>query len=214
MREPRMLWWPTVEVDAKSVSVTTASERRLIECLIQFYVYEFMWLEPSCSIHMICDDQDRYPPFADLDRYWRIEGFHPLLIRVKGRLAGFALINSHSRHGERIELNMAEFFIAREHRGRGVATEAVRLILAQYPGRWEIAVAEHNVAAKMFWSRTLAATPNVGRLVRLEGDGKRWRGPIWSFQSAPFDVRCAEDELMEQSLRLFHAPSAREVTLF
>jgi predicted acetyltransferase len=186
-----MLCCPTVEVDAKSVSVrvTSASERRLIECLMQFYIYEFTWIEPSCSIQMRCDDQDCYPPFADLDRYWRTEGFHPLLIRVEGRLAGFALINTHSRHGEKVELNMAEFFIAREHRGRGVATEAVRLILAQYPGRWEIAVAEHNVAAKMFWSRTLAAAPNVGRLVRLEGDSKRWRGPIWSFQSTPSDAR-------------------------
>jgi predicted acetyltransferase len=181
-----MLWGQTVEVDAKSVSVSEAStsERRLIECLMQFYFYEFIWIEPSCSIHMECDDQDHYPPVADLDRYWRIEGFHPLLIRVEGRLAGFALINTHSRHGEKIELNMAEFFIAREHRGRGVATEAVRLILAQYPGRWEIAVTEHNVAVKTFWSRTLAATPNVDRLVRLEGDSKHWRGPIWSFRSA------------------------------
>jgi predicted acetyltransferase len=211
-----MLWGQTVEVRAKSVSVSEAStsQRRLIECLMQFYIYEFMWLEPSCSIHIEWDDQNRYPPFADLNRYWRIEGFHPLLIRVEGRLAGFALINTHSRHGERIELNMAEFFVAREHRRRGVATEAVRLILVLYPGRWEIAVAEHNVAAKMFWSRTLAATPNVGRLVRLEGDGKRWRGPIWSFQSAPLDARCAEDELTEQSLWLSHAPSARQATLF
>jgi hypothetical protein len=55
--------------------------------------------------------------------------------------------------------------------------------MAQYAGRWEIAAAEHNVAAKMFWSRTLVATPNVSHLVRHEGDGERWRGPIWSFRS-------------------------------
>ena len=186
-----MLWGPTVEVDAKSVSVRVAggSERRLIESLTQFYIYEFMWIEPPCSIHVESDDQDCYPPFADLDRYWRIEGFHPLLIRVEERLAGFALINTHSRRGEKVERNMAEFFIAREHRGRGVATEAVRLILAQYPGRWEIAVAERNVSAKVFWPRAIAAAPNVFELVRLEGDSRHWRGPIWSFQSAAADAR-------------------------
>jgi predicted acetyltransferase len=186
-----MLWGQTVEVRAKSVSVSEAStsERRLIECLVQFYIYEFVRIEPSRSIYIECDEQDRYPPFVDLDRYWHIEGFHPVLIRVEGRLAGFALINTHSRHGEKIELNMAEFFIAREHRGRGVATEAVRLILAQYPGRWEIAVTAYNVAAKMFWSRTLAVNPSVDRLVRLEGDSEHWRGPIWSFRSAPLDAR-------------------------
>jgi predicted acetyltransferase len=191
MPEPHLLWGRTIEAEAKRVSVRVAgdSERRLIECLIQFYVYEFSRIEPPCSIHMEYGDQDCYPPFAHLDRYWCIEGFHPLLICVEGRLAGFALINTHSHRGERVELNMAEFFIAREYRRCGVATEAARLILAQYPGRWEIAVAAHNVAAKMFWSRTLAATPNVGRLVRLDGDSKHWRGPIWSFQTVPLDTR-------------------------
>jgi len=31
---------------------------------------------------------------------------------------------------------------------------------------------------------TGAAAPNVFQLVRLEGDSRHWRGPIWSFQSA------------------------------
>lgn len=191
MREPSMFRWVTGDADARTVTVRVASgsERRLIECLIQLYMYEFVWVEPPCSIHMERGDQDCYPPFANLDRYWSNEGFHPLLIHVEERLAGFALINTHSRRGDMVELNMAELFIAREHRRRGVATEAVHLILAQYPGRWEVAVAEHNVAAKMFWPRTLAATPNVSRLARLEGDSKHWRGPIWSFQTTPLDAR-------------------------
>ena len=170
-------------VNAKSVSVRAASssERRSIESLVQFYSYEFIRTEPPCSTRV--DDQDCYPPFVDLDRYWRIEGFHPLLIRVGEGLAGFALVNTHSRSGKKVDFNMADFFIAREHRGRGVGTEAVRLVMAQYAGRWEIAAAEHNVAARMFWSRTLAVTPNVSCLVRHEGDGGRWPGPIWSFRS-------------------------------
>ena len=174
-----------MKLDAKSVSVRVAdnSERRLIECLIQFYIYELRQIQPPCSTQF--DDQDCYPPFANLDRYWRIEGFHPLLIRVEDWLAGFALINTHSRRREKVEFNMADFFLAREHRGHGIATEAVRLIMAQYAGRWEIAVAEHNVAARMFWSRTLVATPNVSHIVRHEGVGQYWRGPIWSFSSDP-----------------------------
>jgi predicted acetyltransferase len=187
MREPTM--FRVVEADAKIVTVRAASssERRSIESLVQFYSYEFIRIEPPCSSRF--DGQDCYPPFVDLDRYWRVEGFHPLLIRAGERLAGFALINTHSRRGEKVDFNMAEFFIAREHRGRGAATEAVRLVMAQYAGRWEIAAAEYNVAAKMFWSRTLVATPNVSHLVRHEGDGERWRGPIWSFRSEPKQFR-------------------------
>ena len=79
---------------------------------------------------------------------------------------------------------MAEFFVVRKHRRRGVATEAVCKILARYPGDWEIAVAERNVAARAFWPRAIGAAPNVSRLVKLEGDGEHWRGPIWSFWAA------------------------------
>jgi predicted acetyltransferase len=192
MSEPSMFRWVTMEADAKIVTVRVASrsERRLIDCLIQLYSYELELIQPPCSIQLESGDQDCYPPFADLDRYWRLEGFHPLLIRLEERLAGFALINPHSHSGEKVEFNMAELFIAREHRRRGVATEAARLILAQFPGRWEIAVAEHNVAAKIFWSRMLARL-NVNRLVRLEGNAKSWRGPIWSFQSVVADARPA-----------------------
>jgi predicted acetyltransferase len=78
---------------------------------------------------------------------------------------------------------MAEFFVARRYRRCGVATEAVRQILAQYPGHWEIAVAEHNVADKAFWPRAIGAAPNVYQLVHLGGDGGYWRGRIWSFRS-------------------------------
>jgi hypothetical protein len=45
-------------------------------------------------------------------------------------------------------------------------------------------VVERNTAAKAFWPRAIAAAPNVTDLVRLEGDGEHWRGPIWTFQAA------------------------------
>src|SRR5581483_5468907 len=129
---------------------------REIERLVQFYSYEFTRLEPPCSVRF--DDHGCYPPFIDVGGYWRIEGFHPLLVRVDERRAGFALVNTHSRRGGKVDFNMADFFIAREHRGRGVATEVVRLVVDQFAGRWEIAAAEKNVAARMFWSRTLETT--------------------------------------------------------
>jgi predicted acetyltransferase len=174
---------PERAADQQTVSVRLAgsSERRVIESLVQFYGYELMRMGPPSAVRF--DDQDCYPPYVDLGRYWRIKGFHPLLVRVDQRLAGFALVNTHSRRREKVDFNMADFFISREYRGRGVATEVVRLILEQFAGRWEVAVAEQNVATRMFWSRTLETTANVSHLVRHEGDGERWRGPIWSFRN-------------------------------
>jgi predicted acetyltransferase len=176
----------TMEAGHQAVSVKSAtdSERPLIENLSQFYVYDFSEIEPAGSAKLEFDAQGAFTPLPDLNLYWRNESFHPLLIRVEEWLVGFALINTRSHRGGTIEHNMGEFFVARKHRRRGVATEAVRQILARHPGHWEVALAERNLAAKTFWPRAIGAAPNVDRLVRLEGDGEHWRGPIWSFRAA------------------------------
>jgi predicted acetyltransferase len=186
MREATPHGEATMKVSERAISVRSASgsERPLIESLSQFYIYDFSEIEPPDSANLEFGEQGGYSPLPDLNLYWRNEGFHPVLIRMEEWLVGFALINTRSHRRESIERNMAEFFVARKHRRRGVATEAVRQILACYPGDWEVAVAERNLAAKTFWPRAIAAAPNVDRLVRLEGDGEHWRGPIWSFRAA------------------------------
>lgn len=192
MREPRLLGRAA---DQQTVSVRPAgwSERPLIERLSQFYIYDFSEMEAPGSNDMEFGDHGGYWPLPDLDLYWRLDGFRPLLIRVMQRLAGFVLINTRSHRNGSIEHNMAEFFVARKHRRSGVATEVVRQVLARYRGRWEIAVAERNVAARAFWPRAIAAAPNVSELVQHDGDGECWRGPIWSFSSATGDSRSERD---------------------
>ena len=63
-------------------------------------------------------------------------------------------------------------------------TRAVHEVLAQPPGRWEVAVAQRNVAANAFWPRAISSAPNVTDLERHEGDGTLWTGPIWSFDAS------------------------------
>jgi predicted acetyltransferase len=190
MREPRLLGRAMMKADHATVRVRSAGgcERPLIENLSQFYIYDFSEMETAGSSAIEFGDHGFYPPLPDIDLYWRIEGFRPLLIHDRQRLVGFTLINTRSHRGGRVEHNMAEFFVARKYRRRGVATEAVRQILALYPGHWEIAVAERNAAARAFWPHALAAAPNICQVVRLEGDSERWRGPIWSFRTVPSGV--------------------------
>jgi predicted acetyltransferase len=186
MREPRLLGRAMIRADDETVNVSLASgaERTSIERLLQFYIYDFSELEPPGSDDLEFDDQGSYAPFSGIESYWRVDGFRPLLIRVKERLAGFALINTSSRASGRVDHNVAEFFVARKYRRCGVATEAVRQVLVRYPGHWEIAVAERNVAARVFWPHAIGAAQNVSQLVHLAGDGKHWRGRIWSFRAA------------------------------
>jgi predicted acetyltransferase len=167
------------------IAPASANERPMVEGLLQFYTYDFSEMEPRGSTQFDFDDRGLFEDYEYLEDYWREPDRWPLLIRLDGRLAGFALINTHSHRIGRVDRNMAEFFVARKFRRGGVASEAVRQILGRYPGRWEIAVVERNAAAKAFWPRAIAATPGVWDLTRVEGDGVHWRGPIWTFRSEP-----------------------------
>ncbi len=166
------------------VERASAAERPLIEGMSRFYIYDFSEMEPAGSDEMDFDQRGDFGVLPYLPEYWTESGRRPLLIRLGEKPAGFALINTHSHRGGSVERNMGEFFVARKYRRRGVAGEAVRQVLALYPGRWEVAVAERNTAAKAFWPRAIAAAPNVTDLVRLEGDGEHWRGPIWTFKAS------------------------------
>jgi predicted acetyltransferase len=167
----------------KSVIVRPAnqSERPLIEGLFQFYMYDFSELEPPDSTAFEVNAEGRFEAYPHVSEYWSAAERWPLLIQVNEQVAGFALINTLSHQGGNIERNMAEFFIVRKHRRRGVARAALQQILTLHPGQWEVAVAERNMTARAFWESALASTKNVASLRLVEGDGKQWRGPIWCF---------------------------------
>lgn len=170
--------------DRVTLELVSTSNRALIEGLSQFYIYDFSELDPIDSTVFSFTEQGTFSPLPGIDDYWETGGAHALVIRFDGRAAGFVLINTQShRNGETVERNMGEFFVARQYRRSGIATEALRQALERYPGQWEVAVVERNTAAKAFWPRAIAASPNVDDLVRIEGDGEQWCGPIWCFSA-------------------------------
>src|SRR5262245_3072324 len=107
---------PAVEVE-----IARESERGLIEALFQFYAYDFSEMEPAGSTTLEVDAAGRFEPYRYMDEYWRTGNRWPLLIRAGGHAAGFALINTLSHRGAEVDRNMAEFFVMRKHRRRGVA---------------------------------------------------------------------------------------------
>jgi predicted acetyltransferase len=169
---------------SNDVTATAASEaeRDLIEGLFQFYAYDFSEMSAPDSPDFPISLDGRFGPYPYMESYWREAARVPLIIRVRGEPAGFALINDHSPTGAPVDRNMAEFFVMRRYRRGGVGSGAVRAILTGYPGRWQIAIAERNMVAKAFWPLAVAAVPGVEGLVTLQGDGVRWAGPILSFR--------------------------------
>ena len=137
-------------------------ERPLIEGLFQFYVHDFSELYPDTAVGWEFDANGRLGPYEEMESYWRDTDRAAYLIEVDGRTAGFALVNAHSHRGEPIDHAMAEFFIVRQFRRSGVGHKASRSIFTANPGRWELAIAAPNAAARAFWPKAVLDTLGVG----------------------------------------------------
>jgi predicted acetyltransferase len=93
-----------------------------------------------------------------LARWFRDDRSHPILILDAGHAAGFALVArppAGPAAPDAAEYRMAEFFVRRSHRRRGVGRVAAGLIFSRFAGRWEIVEATANDHAVRFWRRTV-----------------------------------------------------------
>src|SRR3974390_2519701 len=76
--------------------------------------------------------------YKNLPLYWSDSNRQPFLARVQDRLAGLVLV----KRGSEISANrdvwdMAEFFVLRGYRRRGVGTELAAKVWRYCPGCWE-----------------------------------------------------------------------------
>ncbi len=162
------------------VSPAGVGERPILANLLQFYIHDFSeyWAgEERGEI----EDDGRFRDYP-LDGYWGDPGHVPLMFRLKGRFAGFALVNPHGHIGAALDYNMAEFFVARKHRGAGLGLSAAHSIFDRYPGRWEVAVARRNPRALGFWRRAIRTCSSAHDLVEVDlSGGNVWDGRVFGF---------------------------------
>ena len=79
-------------------------------------------------------------------------------------------------------LDVAEFFVLRRYRRRGVGQRAAQLLWRRLPGKWTVRVAEVNKGGLAFWGDVLAAAP-AGVTVTIRPAGRTsWR--VYAFDSA------------------------------
>ena len=120
-----------------------ARDKLALARLLELYVYDY-------SEYMDWDVDDRGEfGYEHLDDYWTDADRHPFFIRVDGRLAGFALVHSGTPH------DMAEFFVMRKYRRRGIATVAARLAFSRFPGEWQVRQMPENRAGTSFWHNAI-----------------------------------------------------------
>ncbi len=147
---------------------------------MQLYTHDFseFWAETPRGDVDAAGRFDAYP----LDGYWSRPNWSAALICCNRMLAGFSLINDITHSGLAVDRNMAEFFILRKYRGRGVGRIAAEIIFSQHPGLWEVAVAAKNTRALEFWRNTIQHSSCAANIQETDVHSEQWNGPIIRFE--------------------------------
>jgi predicted acetyltransferase len=164
-------------MDVTLVEMPRASEP-VLEQLMQLYAYDF-----SEIMGLEIGEDGRFRGGPPLASCWTDAWRHPYLIRADGRIAGFTILDERSRlTGDPTVADVAEFFVLRRHRRRGVGGRAAALAFSLYPRRWEVRETAANGAATQFWRRAIGAYTG-GAFTEVVLDDERWRGPVQSFDA-------------------------------
>ena len=109
------------------------------------------------------DDINEYGYFGypRIDDYWNEEGRFPFFIRVDGKLAGLVLVRSCSEYTHLTQPhNIAEFFVMKKYRRKGVGKAAAMKIFDMFPGGWEVSQWSNNLPAQKFWKQVISEYTN------------------------------------------------------
>lgn len=145
--------------------------------LLHLYAHDFS------EFHEVEIGDDGRFVYKNLPRYWSEAGRYAFLVRAGGNLAGFVLVKKGSEvssHGA--VWDMAEFFVLRAYRRRGVGTRVANEVWQRFPGTWEVRVLASNVPARDFWARAISGLKGEEiRPWRIEVGGESW--DVFSFES-------------------------------
>jgi len=161
-----------------TVKAALPDDREPVSNLLQLYLHDFSEIVSDIEV-----EESGLFPCSDFDEYWGDDAsLRVYVLRLDGALAGFAFVNDWSPSGQGVDFGLAEFFVLRSQRRSGVGWEAANQVFASLPGRWEVAVRATNVPAINFW-RTALRDEAIGGLEEIAGDGERWDGTIFRFES-------------------------------
>ncbi len=150
-----------------------------IQNLMQLYTHDFSEYWAGTDKGTLGAD-GRFAPYPILP-YWHRPGWQASLLYQAQALVGFVLINDQTHSTQPTDHNLAEFFVLRKYRGRGVGRTAASLVFTNHPGQWEVAVARKNIPACQFWRKAINSLPGATAIQEIDTHDEHWNGPIMRF---------------------------------
>lgn len=127
-------------------------EYPVIQNMARFYVYdmsEYLGMEAGWEI-----PQDGLYECIDFKKYWEDENSFPFLINYQAEIVGFVIIDKKGSYAD-IDFNMAQFFILRKFKNKGIGKYIAQQCFKKFPGTWEVMVIPGNEGAYRFWRTTI-----------------------------------------------------------
>jgi predicted acetyltransferase len=122
------------------------ADKAVLARLLELYRYDMSEFRPyPLTDHGIYG-------YRFLDIYFLKSDREACFIRVGGELAGFTMTRALT-DGTR---TVAEFFVVRRWRRRGIGRAVAHQVFARHPGPWEVAFDDANVAGNAFWPEVCA----------------------------------------------------------
>lgn len=154
-------------------------QRTILANLLELYIHDFSEL-----VSKDVQEDGRFG-YSHLALYWSDSSHQPFLARYEGKWAGFVLVQREWHALEKREVwDMAEFFVLRRFRRKGIGTEMAMEIWRRFPGSWQVRVRASHGAASRFWESGVGKwTGQVPQRAEYHVDGVPWY--LFSFRSNP-----------------------------
>ena len=165
--------------DTVALARATEADIPLLSNLLELYIHDMSAFIPGVEL-----GADGRFGYAKLPLYFsEPERRFAYLVRHGERAVGFAFATRGSPvSADPMVLDVAEFFVARAHRRRGVGARAALLLWRALPGRWTVRVAASNGGAVEFWRGAIAElTQGTAEEETQAGSAVDWR--IFRFES-------------------------------
>lgn len=133
------------------------SDYPTVQNMGRFYVYdmsEYVGNKPGWKM-----PENGLYECIDFKKYWQSEESFPFLIRYKGELAGFVIVDKKGSD-KQIDFNMAQFFILRKFKNKGIGTYIACYCFDKFKGIWEVMVKPENKGAYQFWKTVITQYTN------------------------------------------------------
>ncbi len=119
--------------------------------MMELYMYDFSEFSDADI------NEYGYFGYSRIDDYWNEEGRYPFFIRVDEKLAGLVLVRSCCEYNDLPNPhNIAEFFVMKKYRRKGVGNVAAMKVFDMFPGSWEVSQWTNNLSAQNFWKQVIS----------------------------------------------------------